>query len=69
MEQLTAKNLEGRSTFLAWLSRLMASLLFGVTPTDPFTFGAVVAVLTAVAALAGYLPAARIEPRSALRAS
>jgi hypothetical protein len=66
MEQLTAKNLEGRSTFLAWLSRLMASLQFGVTPTDPFTFGA---VLTAVAPLAGYLPAARIEPRSALRAS
>ena len=54
------------------LTRLVASLLFGVTPTDPLTFGAVVAVLTAVAALAGYLPAARaarIEPMSALRAS
>ncbi len=54
------------------LTRLVASLLFGVTPTDPLTFGAVVAVLTAVAALAGYLPAARaarIEPISALLAS
>jgi len=54
------------------LTRLVASLLFGVTPTDPLTFGAVVAGLTAVAALAGYLPAARaarIEPMSALRAS
>jgi predicted permease len=54
------------------LTRLVASLLFGVTPTDPLTFGAVVAALTTVAALAGYLPAARaarIEPMSALRAS
>jgi hypothetical protein len=54
------------------LTRLVASLLFGVTPTDPLTFGTVVAVLTAVAGLAGYLPAARaarIEPMSALRAS
>jgi ABC-type lipoprotein release transport system permease subunit len=54
------------------LARLVASLLFGVTPTDPLTFGTVVAVLTAVAGLAGYLPAARaarIEPMSALRAS
>jgi ABC-type antimicrobial peptide transport system permease subunit len=54
------------------LTRLVASLLFGVTPTDPLTFGAVMFVLTAVAALAGYVPAARaarIEPMSALRAS
>jgi ABC-type antimicrobial peptide transport system permease subunit len=54
------------------LARLVASLLFGVTPTDPLTFTAVVAVLTSVAALAGYLPAARaarIEPMSALRTS
>src|SRR2546429_9574921 len=40
------------------LTRLAASLLFGVTPTDPLTFGVVVAVLTAVAGLAGYFPAA-----------
>ena len=54
------------------LTRLVASLLFGVTPTDPLTFGAVLAVLTVVAGLAGYLPAARaarIEPMSALRTS
>jgi ABC-type antimicrobial peptide transport system permease subunit len=54
------------------LARLVASRLFGVTPTDPLTFAAVVAVLTSVAALAGYLPAARaarIEPMSALRTS
>jgi predicted lysophospholipase L1 biosynthesis ABC-type transport system permease subunit len=54
------------------LTRLVASLLYGVTPTDPITFGTVVVMLTAVAGLAGYLPAARaarIEPMSALRAS
>jgi predicted permease len=52
------------------LTRLAASLLYGVTSTDPLTFAAVVLILTGVAALAGYVPAwkaARIEPMSALR--
>jgi ABC-type antimicrobial peptide transport system permease subunit len=52
------------------LTRLAASLLFGVTPTDPLTFAAVVLILTGVAGLAGYVPAwraARFEPMSALR--
>lgn len=52
------------------LTRLAASLLYGVTPTDPLTFAGVVLTLTFVAAMAGYLPAwraARIEPMSALR--
>ncbi len=52
-------------------TRLAASLLYGVTPTDPLTFGAMVVTLGAVAATAGYLPAiraARIEPMSLLRA-
>jgi predicted permease len=51
-------------------TRLAASLLYGVTATDPLTFGAMIAVLAGVAALAGYLPAlraARIEPVTLLR--
>lgn len=53
------------------LTRLMASLVFGVTATDPFTFAAVALLLIAVAAAASYLPArraARIDPMEALRA-
>jgi predicted permease len=45
---------------LSWvLSRTVQGLLFGVTPSDPVTFGAMLVILTAVAALAGYLPARR----------
>jgi putative ABC transport system permease protein len=53
------------------LSRLLASQLHGVSPTDPLTFAAVIAVLLAVALLASYLPArraARLDPMIALRA-
>ena len=51
-------------------ARLAASLLYGVTTTDPLTFAAMIAVLAAVALLAGYFPAlraARIEPVTLLR--
>lgn len=51
-------------------ARLAASLLYGVTATDPVTFGGMIAVLGGVALLAGYLPAlraARIEPVTLLR--
>jgi ABC-type antimicrobial peptide transport system permease subunit len=41
------------------LSRLMSSLLFGVAPTDPTTYGLVVLALTLTAAVAAYLPARR----------
>ncbi len=52
------------------LTRVMAGLLFGVSPTDPVTFGAVGTALTAVALTASYLPprrAAGVDPMRALR--
>jgi putative ABC transport system permease protein len=53
------------------LTHLMESLVFGVKPTDPYTFALVAALLVAVAAAASYLPArraARVDPMAALRA-
>jgi len=52
------------------LTRLMSSLLFGVSATDPFAFGAVAAALMLVALLGCYLPArraTRVDPITALR--
>jgi len=54
------------------LARTLGGLLFGVTSSDPVTFVGMPVVLTAVAAIAGYLPArraSRIDPMSALRMS
>ncbi|HEV2491163.1 MAG TPA: ABC transporter permease [Candidatus Acidoferrales bacterium] len=51
-------------------TRLIAHMLFGVTPYDPVTLAAVAASLLAVGALAGYIPARRamkVDPMIALR--
>ena len=53
------------------MTRLMASLLFDVNPTDLVTFGSVALLLCAVAMLACYIPARRaasLDPMQALRA-
>jgi predicted permease len=53
------------------LARTIGSLLFGVSAADPVTYLGMLAVLTAVAATAGYLPArraSRIDPATVLRA-
>jgi predicted permease len=53
------------------LTRLMASLLYGVKPADPLTFGAVAVLLALAVLLASYIPARRatnVDPVEALRA-
>jgi predicted permease len=52
------------------LTRLMATMLYGVRPTDPLTFVSIAAMLGAIAMLACYLPARRamkVDPMEALR--
>jgi ABC-type antimicrobial peptide transport system permease subunit len=56
----------------AAVTRLMASLLFGVSAWDTVTYAAVSVTLAAIALLACYLPAwraARLEPIAALRSN
>jgi len=52
------------------LTRLISSLLYGLTPTDPLTLGVVAAVLVALGVAACYIPArraTRVDPAVALR--
>jgi predicted permease len=67
--------LAGVGVALGWLASLglgrwVGSLLYGVSPTDPVTSGAMLLLLLLVSGLAGYLPArraSRVEPMAALR--
>jgi putative ABC transport system permease protein len=55
----------------ATLTRYLDSMLFGLTPLDPATWGAVSVLFAMVAAVAAYVPARRattIDPVRALRA-
>ena len=53
-----------------WAGKAAASLVYGMTPRDPLTLGAAVALLAAVALIASYGPAwkaSRLQPMEALR--
>ena len=52
------------------VTRLLASMLIGVSPTDPVTFSAIVVVFVVIAAAASWVPArraSRLDPIAALR--
>jgi predicted permease len=53
-----------------WLNRLIRSLLYGVSPADPFTFAGAIVFLVFVGLAASYLPArqaSKIDPVTTLR--
>jgi putative ABC transport system permease protein len=53
-----------------WAARFVTTLLYGLQPRDPLTFAAAAAILGAIGALAGWIPArraSRIDPARVLR--
>jgi len=67
---ITAGGLAAGVTGALALTRLVKSMLYGVTPYDPVTLGCAVAVMLAVALAASWIPARRaasVQPMQALR--
>jgi putative ABC transport system permease protein len=67
---LTVVGIAGGLAVAFAMNRVLASLLFGVRPSDPATMGAVVALIATVAFVACYLPArlaTRVDPMIVLR--
>jgi len=67
---LTILGIVGGTIGALFLTRVMASLLFGISPTDPVVYVAISALLLAVSIAACYLPArraTRVDPVVALR--
>ena len=53
-----------------WATRVMSTILFGISPRDPLTLTSVVAILLTTALVAGYLPARRaatVDPARVLK--
>ncbi len=68
--KLTAVGLGIGLVGAALASRVLRSLLFGVTAADPVTYGSAILLLAVAGILAGYIPAwraSRIDPLEALR--
>jgi ABC-type antimicrobial peptide transport system permease subunit len=69
--RLTAAGMIAGTLAAAVVSRAMRGMLFDVSPADPLTYGAVLAIFAATACAALIIPARRalrVDPLSALRA-
>jgi putative ABC transport system permease protein len=67
---LVGLGVAGGAGIALWASRFVSTLLFGLQPRDPATLLTAALVLSAIGAMAGYLPArraARIDPARVLR--
>jgi ABC-type antimicrobial peptide transport system permease subunit len=68
--QLCLAGIAGGLILALYATRLMKSLIWGVSTTDPWTFAAVASLLLAVAAISSILPAlrlSRLDPVQTLR--